>query len=380
VTVGSIGGACGGSGSGGHVILESSTAIDFTGGRPGTRPRTIVQAIGGPRVAQLPSPRGFGGAGSAGVVQLHVPRPELAPGAPSSSVILPLEALALPDPLAAVCQPPPFVLYPMVGARSSARSRWIPLGAAGEGGAGHAESVVGFLFDGIETTPGEDQGKVRTHQGRVIELAPLVGPTGLVQPGVELLPDGISLALSGPVLAPLRASAQPISKDVYLRTPALLAGSTLRLANAAEPARRGDFTVAGARYDDAASRLTLTLGGLSGPLAGAVAELGGADELELALVPRFFRVRQGPTADLLPDSTLVRILFQGAADDGTGRPDELEPLVDWTADVSEFNRLAPGALDFVRFQVEFDLDTDEDGFDPGDDPLALDFLRLPMRF
>jgi hypothetical protein len=104
------------------------------------------------------------------------------------------------------------------------------------------------------------------------------------------------------------------------------------------------------------------------------------EQVELALVPRFFRVRHGSVPDLLPDSSSVRILFQGAADDGTGRPDELEPLVDWTADVSEFNRLAPGALDFVRFQVEFDLDTDEDGFDPGDDPLALDFLRLPMRF
>jgi hypothetical protein len=54
--------------------------------------------------------------------------------------------------------------------------------------------------------------------------------------------------------------------------------------------------------------------------------------------------------------------------------------VDWTADVSEFNRLAPGALDFVRFQVEFDLDADEDGFDPSGEPLALDSLRLPMRF
>jgi len=375
------GGACGGSGSGGHVILESATSIDFTGGLPGARSHTSIQAIGGPRIAQFPSTRGFGGAGGPGVVQLHVPHPERAPGDPSPLVILPRDALNTPDPLAVVCQPRPSVLYPTVGARSSARSRWIPLGAAGEGGAGRAESVVGLLFDGIETAPGENQGKVRTSAGRVTELAPIVGPTGLLQTGVELLPDGIGLALSGPVLAPLRASGQPISKDVYLRTPALLVGFTLRLANTADPGRRGDFTVAGARYDGAASRLTLTLGGLSGTLADAVAELGGAGEVELALVPRFFRVRQGATGvDLLPDSRFVRILFQGAADDGTGRPDELDPLVDWTADVSAFGALAPGALDFVRFKVEFDLDVDGDGFDPGGEPLALDFLRLPMRF
>jgi len=222
---------------------------------------------------------------------------------------------------------------------------------------------------------------VRTSGGRVLELAPLLGPVRLEEPGVELLSDGISLALSGAVLAPLRASAQPISPDVYLRTPALLEGHTLRLASVSDPDRRADSTIADARYDDAASRLTLSLGGLPGTLAEAVAELGSADATELTLVPRFFRVRQGLSGvDLLPDFRSVRILFQGAADDGTGHPDELAPLVDWTADVTEFGALAPGALDFVRFQVEFELDLDEDGFDPDAEPLALDFLRLPLRF
>jgi hypothetical protein len=200
------------------------------------------------------------------------------------------------------------------------------------------------------------------------------------QPGIALLSDGSSLALSGAVLAPLRASALPISRDVYLRTPALLVGHTLRLARAIDPGLRRDFEIAAARYDDASSRLTLAVGGLLGTLAENVAELGGAGEVKLSLVPRFFRVLQGQVADLLPDSSSVHIFFQGAADDGTGRPDELEPLVDWTADVSEFGRLAPGTLDFVRFRVDFDLDADGDGFDPGGETLALDFLRLPMRF
>jgi hypothetical protein len=212
----------------------------------------------------------------------------------------------------------------------------------------------------------------------VVELAPLLGPVSLAQPGVELLPDGIGLALSGSVLAPLRASSQPISLDVYLRTPALLEGFTLRLANLAE-ARVGEFTLARARYDDAAARLTLVVGELLGTLAEEVEELGGAERVELALIPRFFRVRQIPSGlDLLPDSQAVRILFQGAADDGTGRADEANPLVDWTADVTKFGELAPGTLDFVRFQVEFELDVD--GFDPAAEPLALDFLRLPFRF
>ena len=372
------GGSCGGSGSGGHVILESATAIDITG--PISLPGFIT-AFGGLRIDPGGGAlRGFGGRGSAGVVQLHVPHPERAPGDPSSNVILPPDALDQPDPLSALGEPRPHVLYPTVGPRSRALSRWIPLGAAGKGSASGPESVVAFLFDGIETAPGEDEGKVRTSGGRVVELAPVVGPVGLAQPGIELSADGSSLVLSGPVLAPLRASAQPISPDVFLRTPALLEGFTLRLANTADPDRRGDFTIAGARYDDASSRLTLSLGGLSGTLAEAAEGLGGADALELTLVPRFFRVRLGPSADVLPDSHSVRILFQGAADDGTGHADEADPLVDWTADVSRFNLLAPGALDLVRFQVEFDLDADGDGIDPEAEPLALDFLRLPMRF
>ena len=313
-------------------------------------------------------------------MQLHVKNPERAPGDPASDLILPSAALGLPDPLAAVCFPRPYVLYPTLAPRSSARSRWIPLGAAGEGGAGGSESVVAFLFDGIETAPGDEHGKVRTSGGRVLELAPLLGPEPLDGPGVELLPDGISLALSGAVLAPLRASAEPISPDVYLRSPALLEDFTLRIANL-QALQVGEFTVARAQYDDAASRLTLALGGLSGSLADAVDGLGGAGSVELTLVPRFFRVRHGASGtDLVPGTHSVRILFQGAADDGTGRADETNPLVDWTADVTAFGVLAPGALDFVRFQVEFDLDADENGFDPEAEPLALEFLRLPMRF
>jgi hypothetical protein len=375
-----IGGACGGSGSGGHVILESAVAIDFTQDNPLVAARPWVQAIGGPRVVQLPSPRGFGGAGGPGVVQLHVPHPERAPGDPASSLILPDDSFHSPDPLATVCEPRPHVLYPTVGPRSRARSRWIPLGAAGEGGAAGPESVVAFLFDGIETAPGVDEGKVRTSGERVPELPPLLGPVRLDAAGFELLSDGISLALAGPALAPLRASAQPISPDVYLRTPALLVGHALRLANLAE-LQVGEFPIAGARYDDATARLTLALGGLSGTLEGTVQALGGAERVELTLVPRFFRVRQGPSGvDLLPDSRFVRILFQGAADDGTGRADEANPLVDWTADVTRFGLLAPGTLDFVRFQVEFELDALDAGFDPVAEPLALDFLRLPFRF
>src|SRR6185503_14127402 len=86
---GDPGGACGGSGSGGHVILESTQAIDFTEGSPAAAVRTHVLAVGGPRIVQSSSQEGSGGRGGPGVVQLHVPHPERAPGTPGSNLILP---------------------------------------------------------------------------------------------------------------------------------------------------------------------------------------------------------------------------------------------------------------------------------------------------
>jgi len=370
----------GGSGSGGHVILESAKAIDFTDGNPGVPPRLWIRAAGGPRASQGGGGPNFGGAGGPGVVQLHVPRPELAPGT-DSGVILPEFALTQLDPLSEVSEPRPSVLFATMGKVSGARSRWIPLGAAGEETAGAPASGVAFRFDGIETAPGPDEGRVKTVGERVAELPPLLGPASLALPEVTLRANGFTLALRGSILAPLRESGGAIGPDVYLRRPALLAGMTLRLANAGDPARESDLSIAAARYDDRRVVLELDLAGTSGTLRETVDELGGPEAVELTLVPRFFQVRQGLAGrDVLPDSRSVRILFQGAADDGTGRPDEEHPLVDWTADVTRFGALPPGTLDFVRFQVEFDLDALDRGFDPLAEPIALEFLRLPFRF
>src|SRR6185436_10467146 len=212
-------------------ILESATAIDLRAGQD------CIRAVGGPRVFQPPSSRGSGGEGGPGVVQLHVPHPERALDDPASNVLLSPQALDDPDPFSLVSRPRPHVLYPSFGSLSVARSRWIPLGAAGDFSRGRPASVVAALFGGIESRPGEDEGKVLASGGRVAELAPLLGPALLAEEGVELAGDGKSLVLSGAVLAPLRASAQPISPDVYLRTPRLLEGFTLRLANAGEPDR-----------------------------------------------------------------------------------------------------------------------------------------------
>lgn len=75
-----------------------------------------------------------------------------------------------------------------------------------------------------------------------------------------------------------------------------------------------------------------------------------------------------------------RVRFQATGADGFGNPDETNPLVDWTADIAQFNLLPPGELRFFRFQVEFDLDAQGTGVSAQTEPVSLDFLRVPFVF
>ena len=62
-----------------------------------------------------------------------------------------------------------------------------------------------------------------------------------------------------------------------------------------------------------------------------------------------------------------------------GDPDEAAPLVDWTADISQFNAQPAGQLRFFRFEVEFDIATSGSP-DADTEAVAVDFLRIPFVF
>jgi inorganic pyrophosphatase len=98
------------------------------------------------------------------------------------------------------------------------------------------------------------------------------------------------------------------------------------------------------------------------------------------LVPRSFRIQTGGVENSLPTGTIVRIRFQGAADNGIGQPDENNPLVPWTGDISDFNSLLAGELQFFRFEVEFELNQTGGPVSPDTQPIQLDFLRIPFVF
>ena len=377
-------GGTGGSGSGGHFILESAKRIDFTDGDPTQLAREVILNKGGPRSTGpqtgVPVNVSYGGAGGPGIVQLHVPSPATPSADPTTSnLVVPLDALSAPDPLNVLSSPPPEVLLPMFGARSLARSRWVSIGAADVRGSDPA-SLVRFMFDGVETTPGEDEGKVRVNGTQIPELDPILGPVPFPTSEIAVEEDGGGITLEGSALLPLIGNGQGSApSDIYLRTPALLRNFALRLEVVGNPAGGRELEVSEASYDDASQRLRIRLA-LQGESLLDFLALNPGSEHRLSLVPRFFRVLTGTQADTLPNSAYVRVRFQATGEDPIGLPDEENILVDWTADVARFNALQPGDLRFFRFEVEFQLDAENEGLSRDTNPVGLDFLRLPFRF
>lgn len=115
-------GGSGGSGSGGHVVLESASEIDFTdgGANLGAQPRDWLSARGGPRITGHPSyvnpparALSHGGAGGPGVLQLHVPDPTLLPGTDpdKTDIVVPFAVAAARAPLGALASPGAHALF-----------------------------------------------------------------------------------------------------------------------------------------------------------------------------------------------------------------------------------------------------------------------------
>jgi hypothetical protein len=391
-------GGTGGSGSGGHVVLESATKVDFTndGTQIGGPVQDFVLACGQPRRAGNTNDvdaccrmNSNGGAGGGGVIQIHVPG-SVAPPADdlSADIVVPSAALALPNVLDGVTSPPAYRLIPTFGKQSKARSDWITIGGADENPTpGVPPGLVRFLFEGIETS-GPDAGKIRRNGAFVADLLPLVESLDLAtSASVRLLPEGFSVEFRGSALDAIRAgSTGGISNDIYLRTPALLTHCAVRLFVAQSPSNAEDFEVVAASYDEGAPAL-----GDEILLVRVTSERGRLDQFNsppvgttaLRLMPRFFQVStEGAPPNFLPPSAFVRLRFQAARDNGVGAPDEANPLTDppWTSDISLFNQLPPGELQFFRFEVEFDLDALDEGVDQDTRAISLEFLKIPFVF
>jgi len=370
-------GATGGSGSGGHIVLESATQIDFTRGGTVIGLRDRVEALGAEGTRRIGSGSddvAQGGRGGGGLIQLHVPDPLNPIGTDeNASIRVPLAAAGAEDPLDEIVSPQPVVLIPTFGPRSQALSSWIPIAGADQGQQGGTD-LVRFRFDGTDAG-----GFIETVDGAVVENEPLL--EGVLGEAARIDVSGTTLILDRTALL-FRDDGEEPPNDLYLRTPALLEGYLVRLETPFPSEIRRDFPVTSARYDEGRpiapdERLFLTIAPRGGE---TLADLEARGATSYRLIPRFFTTIVDGRRDVLPEGSSVRILFEATGADPLGRPDEDSILVPPTPDVSRFNDLDPGALRFFRFRVDFRLVGQGELLPADVRPPALEMLKLPFVF
>ena len=314
-------------------------------------------AYGGPTV-------GAGGDGGPGMIQLHVPDA-------ATDLIFPdaggdLTRVAAPTPIGYDYTSGQFAgsLAPSFGSRSSARSRWIPLGLARQDTSGADQQVLLF-FGGTDAS-----GLVQTSGDEVVLEPPLVGPDPLgAAPNTPYVDPG------DPFTLVVDASGVTGFDDLYKRNPTLLRGASVALADSSDPSMKADYFIVEASYDPALDRIFATVTSAGPSLLDFVA----SGNVLAAIVPRSFRLTTGSAPDSVEDSE-VRILFDAARADTLGRPDESTRYSSsqgaLTGDPSQLNM---DEWDFVRFQVEF-ITGATGKFDALAEPTALNHLRVPFRF
>jgi hypothetical protein len=388
-----VGGA-GGGGSGGHVILESASTIEF-GANPQNQPGILAtggqggagaQDLGGafsnssgqnettPALDACPAGyatngvnpckgqvNGAGGDGGPGVIQLHL--------------FHGIDDVVLPPgkSLADVCQPPPLCdwgarhLQPSVEMRSRARSKWIPIGLGGFDAASDSFAPSEFEFGGTDPSTG----RVLATGGEVDLAPPIVGPSVLANAPTTPYIDhfGLDLVVDG-------GAWIGTSLAYLLERPYLLRHATILLRSVDTPALHRRFDVVTAQRIDGTSLIALWLDG-NGPLLYDF-QPGGA--IEASLHPTWLRAASNGVLDSLPDGAQIRIAFQATTADANGLPDDgaaSAPVYD-AAGLNAFS--AANELRFVRFDVL--LLGGPDGNPSAANTVApsLDFLRLPWHW
>ncbi len=309
-----------------------------------------------------------GGDGGPGIIQLHTPR--------LTDIIVP--ATATP-PIAnvdfrAICLPLPVgatpttanapstwnQLLPTFGRLSVARSKWIPLGAAGVPPPPSAGAdTIRFQFPGTDTSTGIIRRSGSGASATVLELPAILSGALVANPSVPSITSDLRSVVF---------DASTLADDIYKRTPAILKGFELKMTAASSAVNK--FEVVAATYDAALDQLRVTVGTSGTPLAGYA--VGDTAEL----IPRFFRVSTEGSQDSYPSSAAIRIRFQATTPNSLGQPDE-SALAAFTDDITTLNS---STVRFVRFQVEFDIQADGGSLSATTPIPALEFLAFPFKF
>ena len=352
-------GGGGGGGSGGHVVLEagsqlvfdgvSANCIDARGGNAG-KGKSGTESINA------------GGSGGPGIIQIHVLDP-------ASNIVF-QNVPTTANSLAEVTLPDAIQLVPSFGALSKARSRWIAVGGASFNPGGGLDALD-FFFGGVNPLTGS---VLDVDNDDIVDLLPsILGPVTLVpSPGLPSIGiDGRTLTLDASALA-------GTDDDMYLRNPQLLRDATIVLRDAGQPSNAARFNVSSATSDTGGLTLALVVDGDPAP---ALSSFQPGGPIEALVHPSAFRVVTSDQADFLPDSVDVQFRFQSAPAGLDGLPDPgSTSAVDWTTDIADLNGVPAGDVDFIRFEVLFDLDAQGTGLTETSPRPALDFLRLMFRF
>lgn len=395
-----VGGGSGGA-SGGHVVLQTAAKIDFTSATSTTQVSIFTTGgqggagkddIGGAKIGQAGAQEtvpnadacpvnttqqpclgpisGAGGDGSPGLIQLHTPN-----GLGGGDILLPAGRT-----LADLCKPTPINatatvrMLPTFGRASVARSIWVPMGLAGLDP--NAVAAPFFKpstldFGGIDTVTGQVN-----VTGGVVDLGPvLLGPAtvGVAPTLPNILPSGRTIVMDA---TPLIGGPQ----EYFLSNPGLLKRATLLLNQVGNPANNQRFDIATAVYVSTSVPPTLQLTMVSSdPLLTSFAAGGG---VEASVIPTYFKIVTNGVKDALPSSAAVYLKFQAAPATAAGVPDTalaVPPIPG--SDISVLNAdLNNANFRFLRFQIEFDIDTLGAGITPATPLPGVDFLRLPYRY
>ena len=262
-----------------------------------------------------------------------------------------------------------------------------------------------FYFEGTDA-----DGSVLRFGSAGQELSPILAFTPLaVGPSLTTTTPSIDLD-SGTLRVPRTMLDDP--HGLYIRNAMLLREYAVRLRNSDDPLGEVEYIVVSATYDAASDQFVLVLDPRGLALQNDVAQLAdGTTELQVEVVPFYFRLVANDLVDAYPQGTDIKILFDATIEDpSTGEPSAnaeaaYSARVDLTAmdlnvkngfagEIAALNEMVaspgqtdPGNIalesvqwDFVRYKVQFDIGVGGGALDPNALRPGIDFLRMAFRF
>lgn len=382
-----------GGGSGGHIVLHSSTGLDLSAVNIGNSSSAstvgnltengVIQAFGGRRgqcggVWTTANPDGSatyafgrGGAGANGVVQIHVPDPKedifwhisAATGIADYLDEVPIATDRVEEILGNVSFPQAYSLIPFYSSSSMVTSEWIDTGLAelrlrtpNDYPVWASPDPELLVFQGIRTS----DGKVNRQGGqeKVRQLNPIVvGAVADVTFGFsEMVIPNASTFFAG-------------NQEKFLRLPQLLLGYDIRPNAVSETS----FEIVDVNYDGAIDEMTLYTNNADGSVSFSVDPTG-----DWSIVPKFFRIDTNGAKNAIPLSSDIYFEFQGADEISPGANLPGTPVLGdnvWTSNLSQLD----GAR-FLRYRISFEADSQGSGITLSTPLPVLSYVKLPYVF